>query len=93
MGGEGQAQLLYLRELEGREPEHMKGEGEKTPTGRPKEVSSLRVALRASLACLLRRHRDTVCLGLLLLHDFVLLILRDHSFYPKQTRKFLRSKS
>lgn len=92
MEGEGQAQLLYLRELEGREPEHMKG-GKKTPTGRPKEVSSLRVALRASLACLLRRPGNTVCLGLLLLHDFVPLILKDHSFYPKQTRKFLRSKS
>lgn len=53
MKGEGQAQLLYQRELEG-ESEHMKG-GNREARG---SWSTVCDALRAFLACLLRRRRD-----------------------------------
>lgn len=78
-----QAQLLYLRERGKRAQTHEMGGRRPQQGDQRKLVSSLHVALRASLACLLGRHENTVCLGLLLLPDFVPLILRDHSFYPK----------
>lgn len=82
-GRERQAQLLYLRERGTRAQTHERGGRRPQQGDQRKLVSSLHVALRASLACLLGRRENTVCLGLLLLPDFVPLILRDHSFYPK----------